>query len=340
MRVVSLFSAPGGLDLGFKRAGFKIVWANDIDEDAAVTYKHNLRENIVQGDIRKVDPKDIPDGDIIIGGFPCLGFTIARGKYRRPDDVHNFLYLEFIRILKAKQTDFFLIENVPGMVKGELFRQLFAKMISDFESAGYRVKYRELNAADYGVPQVRRRIIIVGVRRDLDVDLQYPEPTHAERERVTLEGKRLYRWITLREAIGDLPREPCVSDSDCPVPNHYGTRHKIKINNYLGNRPLSWDRPAPTILGRGSRTGGPVIHPHPDLHRRLTVRECARIQSFPDDFVFFGSPSAQYAQVGNAVPPLMAFRIAQTILKSLGKPFPRFDPSGWKLPWVSRIPPV
>jgi DNA (cytosine-5)-methyltransferase 1 len=338
--VISLFSAPGGLDLGFKKAGFKIVWANDIDADAALTYRRNLGSHILVGDIRAVDPREVPDGDIIIGGFPCLGFTIARGVHRRPEDPHNFLYLEFLRILKAKQTDFFLIENVPGMLKGDRFRELFQKMIRDFESAGYRVKYKELNAADYGVPQVRKRIIILGTRRDLDIELQYPEPTHAEVEKTSIDGRRLQKWVTLREAIGDLPLEPCTSGDRCPVPNHYGTRHKVKINEFLGNRPLDWDKPAPTILGRGSRTGGPVIHPHPNLHRRLTVRECARIQSFPDDFVFYGSPSAQYAQVGNAVPPLMAFRLAQAVLKSVGKPYPRFDPSEWRLPWSRRIPPV
>lgn len=338
MKVISLFSGAGGLDLGFKKAGYKIVWANDIDHEAVNTYKFNLRENIVLDDIRKVDPKDIPDGDMIIGGFPCLGFTVARGKYRRPEDEHNFLYLEFLRVLKAKQADFFLIENVPGMIRGNRFRTLFNRMMKDLENAGYRVKYRELNAVDYGVPQLRKRIIILGVRRDINHELQFPEPTHAPQERITVDGRQLYKWITLKEAIGDLPLEICKNDAGCSVPNHYGTRHKVKINNYLGNRPLNWDRPAPTILGRGSRTGGPVIHPHPNLHRRLTVRECARIQSFPDDFIFFGSPSAQYAQVGNAVPPLMAFRIAQAVLKSLGKPYMKFDPSEWMLPWVHRIP--
>jgi len=338
MKVISLFSGAGGLDYGFEKAGFKIVWANDIDRDAVTTYRRNLKGCILCADIRRVDPGDIPDGDIIIGGFPCLGFTVARGKYRRPDDENNFLYLEFLRILKAKQTDFFLIENVPGMIKGERFRELFARMIRDFENAGYRVKYKELNAADYGVPQIRKRIIILGVRKDLDVELQYPEPTHSEKPAKTIYGTQPLPWVTLKEAIGDLPLEVCESDVNCPVPNHYGTRHKVKINNYLGNRPLRWDRPAPTILGRGSRTGGPVIHPHPNLHRRLTVRECARIQSFPDDFVFFGSPSAQYAQVGNAVPPLMAFRIAQAIMRSVGKKPRKFDPSEWKLPWAHKIP--
>lgn len=338
MKVISLFSGAGGLDYGFKKAGFKLVWANDIDGDAVATYRHNLKEHVLLGDVRKVNPRDIPDGDIVIGGFPCLGFTVARGKYRRPDDEHNFLYLEFLRILKAKQTDFFLIENVPGMVRGEEFRNLFSKMVKDFESAGYRVKYRELNAADYGVPQVRRRIIILGVRNDLDVELRYPEPTHTGRNASALYGPRILPWVTLREAIGDLPPEPCEGEAGCPVPNHYGTKHRVKLNNYLGNRPLAWDEPAPTILGRGSKTGGPVIHPHPNLHRRLTVRECARIQSFPDDFVFFGSPSSQYAQVGNAVPPLMAFRVAQAVMRSVGREPRGFDPSEWKLPWAQKIP--
>ena len=336
--MISLFSGAGGLDYGFKKAGFKIVWANDIDKDAAETYRRNLEDHIVCNDIRLIKPEEIPDADMVIGGFPCLGFTVARGKYRTPFDENNFLYLEFLRILQAKQTEFFLIENVPGMIKGERFRRLFKKMLKDFENIGYRVKYRELNAADYGVPQIRRRIIILGVRNDIKTELRYPEPTHSENPMKTIEGKKLFPWITLREAIGDLPLEGCRHPINCDVPNHYGTRHKVKINNYLGNRPLKWDRPSPTILGRGSRTGGPVIHPHPNLHRRLTVRECARLQSFPDDYIFFGSPSSQYAQVGNAVPPLMAFRIAQALLRSVGKEPRKFKPSEWKLPWVEKIP--
>lgn len=334
MKVVSLFSGPGGLDLGFKLAGAEIIWANDIDRDAVRTYRHNVG-HAVCGDVRKIDASEVPGGDIVIGGFPCLGFTIARGKRRRVTDEENFLYLEFLRIVKARRPDFFLIENVPGMVSGRRFRELFEQMVRRFERVGYRVKHDILNAADYGVPQVRRRVIILGAREGA-AELSFPEPTHSRVPRVTLDGRRLPRWVTIREAISDLPEPGDPSAKN--VLNHHGTRHKVKINNYLGNRPLQWDRPSPTIMGRGSRTGGPVIHPHPNRHRRLTVRECARLQSFPDDFEFFGCKSSQYAQVGNAVPPLFAFRLAQAVLESAGEKPRRFNPEEWKIPWAHRIP--
>lgn len=340
MKVISLFSGAGGLDLGFEKAGAKIVWANDIDKDHAYTYRMNLKfKEIIVEDIKKIlrnksIVSSIPDGDIIIGGFPCLGFTIAKGKYRRVQDKHNFLYKYFLKMVKIKQPNYFLIENVPGMIKGESFRRFFNNMIKEFEEAGYVVVYTNppLNAADYGVPQVRKRIIILGSRKDLPQEMwltTFPPPTHSKTPTSTLKEGRLKKWVTVREAIGDLPLEPSPR-----VPNHIGTKHKVKINNFLGNRPLSWDKPAPTIMGRGSRTGGPVIHPHPNLHRRLTVRECARLQSFPDDFIFYGSISSQYAQVGDAVPPILAFRLAQHILQVAGFRPKKFDPSEWKLPWV------
>ena len=142
-------------------------------------------------------------------------------------------------------------------------------------------------------------------------------------------------WITLKEAIGDLPEEYNEN-----IPNHVGTKHRVKINGYLGNRILEWDKPSPTITGRGSRTGGPVIHPHPNLKRRLSVRECARTQTFPDDFIFYGSVSSQYAQVGNAVPPLLAFRLGQQMMRALNEEPRRFNRREWKLPWVQKIPEV
>ncbi|MCD6371328.1 MAG: DNA cytosine methyltransferase [Candidatus Aenigmarchaeota archaeon] len=330
MRIISLFSGAGGLDLGFKKAGAKIVWANDIDKDHGITYKHNVGDIVVE-DIKKINVEDIPDADMIIGGFPCLGFTVAKGKYRKVNDDYNFLYKEYLRVLRYKKPSYFLIENVPGMIRGEQFKRFFDNMISEFESAGYNVKIRILNAADYGVPQKRKRVIILGVAKGIDKELAYPTPTHADpRLKVNLEP-----WITIREAIGDLPLEECNN-----IPNHVATKHKVKVNNFLGNRVLKWNEPAPTIMGRGSRTGGPVIHPHPELHRRLSVRECARLQSFPDDFIFYGSTSSMYAQVGDAVPPLLAFRIAQSVLSSTGYNYKKFRPEEWKLPWVKRIPSV
>ena len=327
MRVISLFSGCGGLDLGFVKAGAEIIWANDIDCDAVKTYKKNIGEHIVCKDIYKVKADEIPDGaDLIAGGFPCLGFTVAKGKSRNINDSVNFLYKEYLRILKAKMTKYFLIENVPGMKSGKEFNAFFENMIKEFEDAGYRVKYKTLLASDYGVPQNRRRIIIIGTRKDIEQEPNFPEPTHSK------DGGLLFKkHITLKDAIADLPSQ--YSDD---IPNHSGSKHKVKINGYVGNRLLDWDKPSPTITGRGSRSGGAVIHPHPNRLRRLSVRECARLQSFPDDFIFLGSNSACFAHIGNAVPPIMSFYLAKEFRKVIDGVEVEFKEEDWKLPWLNK----
>lgn len=297
--VISLFSGCGGLDLGFIRAGFDIVFANDIDKEACESYRKNIGSHIVCKDIYTLSADEIPSADILIGGFPCLGFTIANGKNRDLNSHYNALYLEYARILKAKQPKYFLVENVAGIQSGKGFKENFyEKILPTFQNCGYAVKYSILNASDFGVPQNRKRVIIIGQRNDINKSIDFPKPLPQKPK-------------TLRDAIGDLPL-----DYDESIPNHTGSRHKIKITGYIGNRILSWDKPAPTITGRGSRGGGAVIHPHPNLHRRLSVRECARIQSFSDDFIFCGSNGAAYAQIGNAVPPLMSYFIANEFKKA------------------------
>jgi len=299
IKVISLFSGCGGMDLGFINAGHKIVWANDFDKSAVETYKHNIDNNIVYGDIKTISIKEIPDGDIVIGGFPCQGFSIANTN-RNEEDERNFLYLELLRVIDGKKPLYFLAENVTGIIslgKGKILNLI----LNDMEQIGYKVRYQILNAADYGVPQLRKRVIFLGIRKDLNIDINYPKPIY-------FEDKEPY-WKTVRDAIEDL-----LLESTDTIPNHIGTKHKVILNGYIGNRPTEWDKPSPTILGRGGGTGGPVIIPHPNLHRRMTVRETARIQTFPDNFIFKGSISSQYRQIGNAVPVLMAYY--------LGKMFP------------------
>ncbi|WP_169776673.1 DNA cytosine methyltransferase [Campylobacter mucosalis] len=300
MKIVSLFSGCGGLDLGFKMAGFKIIWANDFDKEACVSYAKNIGEHIVCKSIYDINESEIPKADILIGGFPCLGFTIANGKNRDINSKYNTLYLEYARVLNAIKPKYFVVENVAGIVSGSNFKENFTNnILKAFEKCGYKLKYEILNASDYGVAQNRRRIIILGTRLDLDNEPKFPKPLNTPKK-------------TLKDAIGDLP-----DDFDEKIANHTGNTHKVKINGYVGNRVLKWDAPAPTITGRGSRSGGAVIHPHPNLKRRLSVRECARIQSFPDDFIFYGSNGACYAQIGNAVPPLMAYAIAKELKQIL-----------------------
>lgn len=338
MKVLSLFSGCGGIDLGFMKAGASIVWANDIDKDAVKTYKRNLGEDIVCKDIYNVLPEESPnDVDLIVGGFPCLGFTLAKGKSRTIDDSNNILYQQYIKILEKKLPKYFLIENVPGMKSGKEFNTFFEQMMIDFQNVGlnskitnkkgYRIKYETLLASDYGVPQNRKRLIIIGTRNDIENEPMYPEPTHTKD---TGKNKHLLPHITIKEAISDLP--PMFDEN---FPNHIGTKHKVKINGYVGNRQLDWDKPSPTITGRGSRTGGAVIHPHPNRERRLSVRECARIQTFPDNFIFTGSNGANFAHIGNAVPPILAFHIAKEFKKVIDNEHIVFNPKDWELPWLN-----
>lgn len=304
MKVVSLFAGAGGLDLGFINAGHDVVWANDNYADAVETYKRNIGEHIVCEDIKKVPSGIIPGCDIIVGGFPCQGFSVANPK-RSTKDSRNSLYLEMLRIVKEKQPKFFLAENVKGILsldKGKVMNLI----ISDFQEAGYKVKYHQLNAVDYGVPQKRERVFILGARKDVTVSVEFPPPpTHAEPRAMRLDG--LKPWVSIGEALQGIP-EP----ADAPdLPNHTCSRYKLRFNNYLGHRWVESTKPAPTITARGDMRGGVVIIHHPSNQRRMTARELATAQSFPLDFVFSGSRTSAYRQIANAVPPLLAFNIAK-----------------------------
>ena len=297
MKVVSLFSGAGGLDLGFIMAGHEIIWANDIYDDAVETYRHNIGNHIVCEDISKIDAKDIPECDIVIGGFPCQGFSVANTK-RHEDDERNELYKQLIRVIEEKKPKFFLAENVKGitnLAKGKVFEMI----LRDFESMGYVVKHRILNAADFGVPQTRQRVIIIGVRNDVDFEYEYPEPSHDK------DGKDgLLKWVSVGEAMS------VIADPDKPndLPNHEYS--KYKLNGYLGHRKLDPEKPAPTVTARGDNKGGVVILPHPNGLRRMSCRELAAVQSFPLDYEFSGNRSSIYRQIGNAVPPLLGYAVA------------------------------
>lgn len=299
MDVVSLFSGAGGLDLGFIQAGHRILWANDMFHDAVLTYRANIGNHIVEDDIHDIPSEEIPNCEIVIGGFPCQGFSVANTG-RRADDERNTLYLQLLRVIEDKQPIFFLAENVKGILsleKGAVFNNILA----DFRQLNYEVQYRLLNAADYGVPQRRERVIIVGVRNDINFHFEYPLPTHSK-DRIG----GLPKWVSVREAIQHFPNP----DEPNNVPNHIYSRYKMVFNGYLGKRRLDPDEPSPTITARGDDKGGVVVLPHYNGTRRMTCRELAAIQTFPDNFVFQGTNSSVYRQIGNAVPPLLAFHIA------------------------------
>lgn len=300
MKVVSLFSGAGGLDYGFHMAGHEVIWANDLYEDAVETYRKNMGNHIVCEDISKIDAKNIPDCDIVIGGFPCQGFSVANMK-RHVDDERNALYKQLIRVIVEKKPKFFLAENVKGLTnlgKGEVFKMI----IKDFENLGYCVKYKVLNAADYGVPQTRQRVFIVGVRNDVKWEYEFPTPTHDKNE-----ANGLAKWVSVSEALEDIPDPDLEND----LPNHTYSKYKLNINGYIGHRLLDPTKPAPTVTARGDNKGGVVIHPHPNGQRRMSCRELATVQSFPLHYEFAGNNSSVYRQIGNAVPPLLACAVAK-----------------------------
>lgn len=383
-KVLSLFSGCGGLDLGFINAGYEIIWANDFFPEAVETYKKNIGDHIILEDIAKIDNSKIPNGfDILLGGFPCQGFSIANSK-RSMKDERNFLYKEMLRIIDNKRPKFFLAENVKGLLsmhKGKVIEMI----VNDFKKLGYVVDYKLINSADYGVPQQRERVIIIGNR--IGVKNPFPRKTHENKH------------ISVKDVVGDLEsirtRDESFKIGNKLIHNHvartnvhdtfWGRKHKVnqhdicdylkywrnkkgistkKVDEYFGYshtaghwfrkdnnsgsipkpedwwelkkllgfddkydkqvtelelkeikfeqslRISNWDRPSDTITATG-----PEIHPN--KKRRMSVRECARIQTFPDDFIFYGSIGNMYKQIGNAVPVLLAEKIAKVIKSSI-----------------------
>lgn len=309
MRVVSLFSGAGGLDLGLINAGLQIVWANDIFENAVETYRLNIGDHIDTRDICDVNSSEIPDCDVVVGGFPCQGFSVANWG-RNLEDPRNHLYKQLVRIVDAKRPRYFVGENVKGLAsfaKGEVLR----KIVSEFEALGYRVHHKVVNAADYGVPQSRMRMLIVGERVDLPQTLAFPpQPTHADPE--LAEAKGLKSWLSVGKALEMYP-EP---DMPNKLHNHECSRYKLRFNGHLGHRYIKADRPSPTVTARGDEKGGVVVLHHPNNHRRMTARELAAVQSFPDDFVFVGTKTSAYRQIANAVPPLLGEAIGRMLLEA------------------------
>ena len=435
LKVISLFSGAGGMDIGFINAGFEIIWANDFFKEAVDSYRKNIGKHIVYGDITKISSDSIPDNpDVIIGGFPCQGFSVANTR-RSMEDKRNFLYKEMLRVISDKKPKFFVAENVKGLLsieKGKVFEMIK----NDFENLkdkngkkiGYKVDARILNAAEYGVPQTRERVVIIGNR--IGVENIYPEPTHYV-EGVSEKKEELLPAITTEQAIGFLSdvkltkkdikieKNKIVENAkktkmknvkeldsilgiksnkdEVIIKNHvasenvadtfwgrkydvdqheicdylrywrnkagwttkgvdehfgysYTAGHWFRKDNKSGSIPkpedwwelkkifkfddkydkqvttlvekeikfeqslriTNWDRPSDTITATS-----PEIHVN--KKRRLSARECAILQTFPLDYEFTGSLNRMYTQIGNAVPVLLATKIAECIKNSIEK---------------------
>lgn len=304
MDIISLFSGAGGLDLGLIKAGHTVLWANDIDKDACETYRHNIGNHIVCDDIKNISTLSMPNADVVVGGFPCQGFSMANLQ-RNVNDERNHLYKFFYETIKNKQPKYFIAENVKGILslgKGEVIKTI----INDFVDAGYSATPYLVNMANYGVPQARQRVIILGVRKGLEsiTPFTFPQETHNQNGD---NGKK--KWVSIHEAIEYYP-DPAEPNSYL---NHIGSAYKVEYRNFTGHRQTSPDKPCPTILARGNGKGGVCAIPHYNGQRRLTIRESAAIQTFPDDYYFYGTMNSCYRQIGNAVPVAFAYLLGKEL---------------------------
>lgn len=330
MKLLSFFSGCGGLDLGFKKAGFKVVWANDNSPSVKDTYTKNFPDTKYSSDdIRKIQVEDLPNDIVgIIGGPPCQSWSNA-GRGLGIEDSRGKLFLTFIDILHKKQPEFFVAENVRGILSPRN-KVAYDKICKSFSEAGYDLFVDYLNAADFGVPQNRDRVFFIGFRSDLSVDYHFPKP--------------LNKKVTVQDAIGDLSSNAVAGKKGhvCKVDNHEYWEGGYSYIFMSRNRVLSWKGQSFTIQASGRQTS---IHPQAPamekvekdvmrfvpgeeyLYRRLTVRECARLQTFPDEFIFrYENLNNGYKMVGNAVPVSLAYHVARSIIrarKSIKKKVPR-----------------
>jgi len=315
--VVSLFAGCGGLDLGFvgnftslnkhySKRYFELAWANEIDKDFSRTYRQYFKHDIVVDDIKNIlyggsslQFNPLPESaDVVLGGFPCQDFSHA-GKRRGfgNSNGRGLLYKSMIEVIKRTRPAVFVAENVKGLLtmnKGEAIKII----LKDFEELGYHVSMKLYLAAEHGVPQMRERVIIVGTDKKRLPKFEHKIPTLDKN-----------KWVTLKEAIGDLEDIP-----EGGVANHYWSKAKL-FPGTQGNNLVSANKPGPTM--RAEHHGN--IEFHWNGKRRLSAREAARIQTFPDDFIFYPSTSSAYKQIGNAVPPVLAWHVAKSIEEFLDK---------------------
>ena len=323
MNVVSFFAGAGGLDLGFKKAGFNVIWANEYDKEIWETYEKNHPESILdRRSIVDIPASDVPDCDGIIGGPPCQSWSEA-GAARGIKDKRGQLFYDFIRILEEKQPKFFLAENVSGMLISKHSEALQGiKELFKNAGVGYELSFKMLNACDYNVPQDRKRVFFIGIRKDLNFKYEFPTETFSK--------------ITLEDSISDLKETALpgleynnTNGSNCKIPNHEYMIGSFSTIFMSRNRVRPWDQQSFTIQAGGRHA---PIHPQAPLmefisqnhrifapgkehlYRRLSVRECARIQTFPDEFIFhYKKIAAGYKMIGNAVPVNLAIFLASSI---------------------------
>ena len=323
MKIASFFSGAGGLDLGFTNAGFEVAFANDNWEGCWETFERNHGIPINKKSITEITPKEIPEVIGFVGGPPCQSWSLA-GMMKGIDDPRGKLFYDYVRLIKEKQPLFFLAENVAGILSPK-HKPEFLKIIKAFEEIGYNVSYKLLDAKFYSVPQERKRVFIVGYHKKLGKHFEFPPAS--------------LRTVALKESISDLPEPMPASQKN----KTNGSKNKIHNHEYMNggfstiymsrNRVRNWDEQSFTIQAGGRHA---PIHPQApkmkfigpnkrefvkgseNLYRRLSVRECARIQTFPDNFIFHYTDVADgYKMIGNAVPVKLSEVIAKKIMSDM-----------------------
>ena len=330
--VVSTFSGGGGSCLGYRMAGYHVLWANEFVEEAQRTYRANHKDTILDTrDIRKVKPEEILDAiglkqgelDLFDGSPPCCAFSMAGKREKNWGEERNYsdgksqqienLFYEYIRILNGLQPKCFVAENVSGLVKGTAIGY-FKEFLGQMQKCGYRVKAQLLNAKWLGVPQTRERIIFIGVRNDLNTEPVYPAP--------------LKYYYTIRDAFKDVhiderEREMCLDKMSKSAAGEYVRKmpknpskmisgRDIRGHGYFNLQRWPWDKPIGTICqSHGANTCASNVHPEED--RNLTINEVKRVMSVPDDFILTGNYAQQYERLGRMVPPVMMMYISKTI---------------------------
>lgn len=324
MKVMSLFSGAGGLDLGFERAGFEIPVANEYDKSIWATYKANHPKTLlVEGDIRAIRETDLPDEiDGIIGGPPCQSWSEA-GALRGIDDARGQLFFDYIRILKNKQPKFFLAENVSGMLANR-HSQAVQNLLNMFDESGYDVSLTLANAKDYGVAQERKRVFYIGFRKDLKINFRFPRGSTADdADKLSLKDVIADLQATAVPALDKNYTNPCAVNNNEYFTGSFSTifmsRNRVKAWHEQGftvqasGRQCQLHPQAPKMVKHGENDFR-FAEGQEHLYRRMTVREIARIQGFPDDFQFiYQKVDDAYKMIGNAVPVNLAYEIACAI---------------------------
>ena len=363
LKLASLFCGAGGVDLGFRSAGWELAYANDYNAEAARSFALNLGHQPEVGDVRAVKGERIGTVDVLTGGFPCVTFSTAGARAGVNDDIHGKLYLEMCRVITEVQPRIFVAENVRGMLSANGGAAV-KLVLAAFLRMGYRTAYELVNMAEHGVPQTRERVIFVGVRNDCwQGAFRFPSPTHRLAKEKRRERMTLPPAVSLREAIGDLPApsdvelNPCgprkfasamrSAHDDAPAPTmlaggpgpgrdspfinaHQANHYKASPKSNVSSRTTAASAPSPSIISGGEvpgnnppraadepcvtmTAGGQSEIANASGWRRMTARECARVQSFPDWYTFVETQADAYRQIGNAVPPLYARKLALAI---------------------------